>query len=62
MELERLRLDTKEARERSQRPDPRLVRLERENERLRDELAKARTQRDELEAGVREALQALRNA
>jgi predicted nucleic acid-binding Zn-ribbon protein len=62
VELERLRLETKEARERSHRPDPRLVRLERENERLRDELAKARGERDELDSGVREALQTLRAA
>ncbi len=62
MELERLRLDTKEARELRRRPDPQLQRLERENERLRDELAKARSERDELESGVREALEALRKA
>jgi len=37
-----------------------VVRLERENVRLREELAKARTERDELESGVREALQTLR--
>ena len=60
MELERVRLETKEARDRSHRPDPRLQRLDRENTRLRDELAKARTERDELEAGVREALASLR--
>jgi hypothetical protein len=60
VELERVRLETKEARERSHRPDPRLVRLERENARLREELAKARSERDELELGVREALEALR--
>jgi len=60
VELERLRLETKEAREQSHRPDPRLQRLERENLRLRDELAKARTEGDELESGVREALQTLR--
>jgi hypothetical protein len=58
--LERLRLETQEARERSHRPDPRLTRLERENERLRAELAKARTERDELESGVREAIAALK--
>ena len=60
MELERLRLDTKEVRERAHRPDPRVERIERENVRLRDELAKARNQRDELESGVREALRTLR--
>lgn len=60
MELERVRLETKEARERRGRPDPRLQRLEAENARLRDELARARADRDELEAGLREAVDRLR--
>jgi hypothetical protein len=60
VELERVRLETKEARESRHRPDPRLVRLERENSRLREELLKARSERDELEGGVREAISALR--
>jgi uncharacterized coiled-coil DUF342 family protein len=57
-----VRLETKEARERRNRPDPHLVRLERENTRLRDELARARAERDELEAGVREAVDQLKRA
>lgn len=60
MELERIRLETKEVRERRGRPDPKLQRLEAENGRLRDELARARADRDELEFGLREAVDRLR--
>lgn len=62
MELERLRIETKDVRERSGRADPRLQRLERENERLRGELARAREERDVYEEGVRAALEQLRKA
>jgi septal ring factor EnvC (AmiA/AmiB activator) len=62
VELERLRLDTREARERRSRPDPRVQRLEAENSRLRDELFRARADRDELEEGLREAVDRLRRA
>ena len=57
-----MRLETKEVRERGQRPDPRQTRLETENARLRGELARVRTGRDELEEGVREAIERLRRA
>ena len=62
VELERVKLETKEARARGSRPDPRLDLLERENRRLRDELQRARDERDELELGVREALTQLDRA
>jgi hypothetical protein len=57
-----VKLETADARSSARRPDPRLQTLERENQRLREELRQARDQRDELEAGVREALQQLGRA
>ncbi len=56
VELERLKLDTEEARSLKSRPDPRVGILEAENRRLREELERARSERDVLQAGVSEAL------
>lgn len=60
VELERVKLETREIRARGSKADPRLTALERENQRLREELHRARSERDELEQGVREALAQLR--
>ena len=58
-EMAEHRLEAQELRDRSGRPDPRLARLEAEVKRLREELSQVRDQRDELLAGVREALDRL---
>ena len=60
VEIERLRMDNRDARERIGKPDPRLRLVEAENRRLREELAAARTQRDTLEAAIRGGLERLR--
>jgi predicted nuclease with TOPRIM domain len=62
VENERLKLEADEARSRFGKPDPRLERLEAENRRLREELQSARAERDELQAGVRSAVDQLRRA
>lgn len=54
--LERAKLEVADIRTRAGGFDPRLRLLERENRRLRDELALARAQRDEYEAGIRGAV------
>jgi regulator of replication initiation timing len=62
VENERLKLEADEARSRFGKPDPKLERLEAENRRLREELRSARAERDELQAGVRSAVDQLRRA
>ena len=59
VEAERLRIEAADLRAMVGKPDPRLVRLEAEVRRLREELAETRDQRDELFAGVRSALDKL---
>ena len=54
--LERAKLELADVKKRAGGPDPRLHLLEQENRRLRDELAAARAQRDEYEAGIRAAV------
>jgi chromosome segregation ATPase len=56
IERERYKLEADELRGRVGKPDPRLERLEAELRRLREELAEVRDERDQLLAGVREAL------
>jgi len=58
---ERMRLEVVEMRSRTGKPDPKLLRLEQENRRLREELEAARGERDSLRDGVREALARLRD-
>ena len=62
VENERLRLEAEEARSRFGKPDPKLERLEAENRRLREELNLTRAERDELQSGLRSALDQLRRA
>jgi chromosome segregation ATPase len=56
IERERYKLEADELRGRVGRPDPRLERVEAELKRLREELAQVRDERDQLLAGVRDAL------
>ena len=56
VEAERNRLEADDLRARVGKPDPRLQRLEGEVLRLREQLAEARQERDELISGVRSAL------
>ena len=56
IEVQRHKLESEELRRRVGKPDPRVERLEAELKRVRDELAEVRDQRDELLAGVREAV------
>jgi hypothetical protein len=57
---ERLRLETEDLRRRAGKHDPRVARLEGEVARLKALLEEARAARDELEVGVRAAVEALR--
>ena len=56
IEVQRHKLESEELRRRVGKPDPRVERLEAELKRFREELAEVRDQRDELLAGVREAV------
>lgn len=56
IEVERHKLEADDLRRRVGRPDPRLERLEAELRRVREELAELRDERDQLLAGVRQAL------
>ena len=56
IEVQRHKLESEELRRRVGKPDPRVERLEAELKRVREELAEVRDQRDELLAGVREAV------
>lgn len=60
VEAERHRLAADELRARVGKPDPQLKRLEVEVQRLREELAETRAQRDMLLTGVRDAVDKLR--
>lgn len=56
IDAERHKLEADDLRRRVGKPDPRLERLEVELRRVREELASIRDERDELLAGVRQAL------